>query len=203
MPRSAPTIWRLAAVLVSFLCTPAGASTILEVDTEALAVRSERVVVATVREQLVVSHDSPGGAYVETRTTLQVESTLVGPTSPERVELIQTGGEARVGGRLVRSHVLGAARFVAGQRVVVFLERRPSGDLVVAGMAQGLREVVSTPAGLMVVPAVTSELELVSPRAGGVNALRTPAEEPLEELVVRIRAAAARRVTTPQVRVRR
>jgi hypothetical protein len=98
---------------------------------------------------------------------------------------------------------LGAARFVVGQRVVVFLERRPSGDLVVAGMAQGLREVVSTPAGLMVVPAVTSELELVSPRAGGVIALRTPAEEPLEELVVRIRAAAARRVTTPQVRVRR
>jgi hypothetical protein len=74
---------------------------------------------------------SPGTTLV-TRIQLDVEQVLKGPAA-NVVTVVQPGGDA--GG--VVATVAGAPNFAPGERVLVFLSRRPDGDLRVAHLYQG------------------------------------------------------------------
>lgn len=75
-----------------------------------------------------------------TRVDLDVEQPLKGVPGPA-LTILQSGGEAAG----VASSVAGAATFVAGERVLMFLTRRPDGALRVAHLYQGKFSIEADP----------------------------------------------------------
>jgi hypothetical protein len=94
-----------------------------------LARRADLVVIGRVQEVTAVRRSADG--LVETLVTLHVEEVLKGAAGPT-VEFARLGG--RVGA--VTSVVPGAPEFAAGERVLVFLARRPDGRLGLSDLFQ-------------------------------------------------------------------
>ncbi len=113
---------------ILLVATAAHATTLLDWGVPELTAHSELVFVGTVVAQGVRVE----GTRLFTDTTFDVELALKG-RAPVALTLSQPGG---VWGE--RHHfVHGQARFVVGERVVLFVERADTGALVVAGMALG------------------------------------------------------------------
>lgn len=123
--------------LMTTLASSASATTVLRLGLDELVSQSEQIVQGKVqRAEAVVQ-----GRRVYTIVTIQVRDQLKGAASPKReVTFTQLGGRTE---RLA-TYVPGTPTFVAGEEVIVFLERPAAhgAPLVVTGLAQGKFKVV-------------------------------------------------------------
>jgi hypothetical protein len=109
----------------------AGADADVPLTVEDLARRAELVVLGEVTS--VASEFHATRRQIVTRVDIRVGETLKGQAGPNPLQLRQPGG--RVGE--MSSEIAGAPRFVAGERVLLFLVRAADGSLAVAGLFQG------------------------------------------------------------------
>lgn len=130
-------IWWGAAALL--FASAASAATVLRLEPGALAERSALVFIATVAQQDARLQTQPRQVFTD--TVFAVDDVLKGKLAdgnPRQGEsktftLTQLGGAVEGYG----TQVPGYARFVVGERVMLFLERTTTGRLVVTGLAQG------------------------------------------------------------------
>jgi hypothetical protein len=112
-----------------------GLATAVHADTpltvEDLAQRAELVVIGEVTS--VASEFHATRSQIVTRVDVRVAEALKGKAGANPLQLRQPGG--RVGE--MTSEVAGAARFVAGERTLLFLARGGDGTLAVVGLFQG------------------------------------------------------------------
>jgi hypothetical protein len=116
------------------------ATTVVHMDTRALATRSADIVVGQVTETRSYWDDSKSRILTEVR--LRVERRLKGEPAGELV-LTQLGGELDG----FRYEVPGSPAFARGEEALVFAWRDPSGRAQVNGLAQGKFEVRRDAAG--------------------------------------------------------
>ncbi len=176
------------SVLLSgfLLCGAASATLVVALPLDRLIDQAEEVMVA--RVEAMQSRWTADHSAIVTEVTVQVVDSMKGGNQRgERVIVRREGGE--VGG--VGMLVSGAAHFVAGEEVVLFLERRQgtSATLWTVGMAQGKMH-VATSAGRKMAVRDTSGLSALPGSAGAPSA--EPRARPLEELVRYVRARARR-----------
>lgn len=123
------------------------AATVLELDLKQLVVKSDYIVVATVRGQ-----NSRWNKYgrIVTDVALEVQESLKGEaTAGERLFVTNMGGT--VGD--IAMHVEGSPQFVHGASMLVFLREVPSlGELRVVGMSQGVLYFSNGPYGQIILP---------------------------------------------------
>ncbi len=131
-------------VPVLLLCAPAEATTLLDWGVPELTRHAELVLVGTVAAQGTRVERGLRGTRLLTDTTFAVEEVWKG-RRPVALTITQPGGA--VGER--RQHVHGQARFAVGERVVLFVERADTGQLVVCGLSLGKYTVTEVPAGLI------------------------------------------------------
>jgi hypothetical protein len=98
---------------------------------EDLARRAELVVLGEVTS--VASELQAARSQITTRVDVRVNETLKGQAGSNPLQFRQAGG--RMGD--MTSEVAGAARFVAGERVLLFLARGAEGSLGIVGRFQG------------------------------------------------------------------
>ena len=130
---------RLVIALVLVSLAPAFA---LAVTSRPLSISELTTVADTIvlgRVSAARSETDAGGAIL-TRIALDVEQVLKGRAG-SLITIVEPGGD--VGG--VVATVAGAPTFAAGERVLVFLTRRPDGTLRVAHLFQGKFSVESNP----------------------------------------------------------
>jgi hypothetical protein len=109
----------------------AGATTMLPLDLKTMTERADRVVIATVEDEVAAWTADHSAIY--TTVTLKVGRSLKGQLrGGDRVQVRREGGS--VDGIGMRVH--GSAQFAPGEEVLVFLEER-GGTTYVVGMAQG------------------------------------------------------------------
>lgn len=114
--------------------TTAAAATVRRLELPDLVRLADLIVLATVQ----ATEPTRRGKRIVTHATLVPETTLKG-TAPDPLVVEVPGGV--IGG--IGQKVPGAARFDAGEQVIVFLEASaPGGALAVVGMAQGKLRVV-------------------------------------------------------------
>lgn len=109
-----------AAVLFVSLAGPAFATSFVMMADESLAAQAEAIIVARV---LHVDEHS-GSTRAATRTLVEVEDVLQGFVG-ERTLTVRTPGGVTADGRALRLD--GVPRFTSGDRVLLFLNRRPDG----------------------------------------------------------------------------
>ncbi len=124
------TLVRAAALVAALLGGAAFATTLLATDVPELSRRADAVVRGTVSR--IESRWTGDRSRIVTEIELEVAETLKG-VPQEVLRVVQPGGAVGDIGQTVS----GTARFEQGEEVVLFLERRPGGTFLVAGMAQG------------------------------------------------------------------
>lgn len=128
-------LWLTAVVLAG----AAQAATVLRLEPGALAERSELIFIATVEQQR--SRLQPDPKQVFTETLFGVDEVLKGklPAGNPAAGASASFWLTQLGGRVENygTAVPGYARFAVGERVLLFLERADTGQLVVTGLAQG------------------------------------------------------------------
>lgn len=117
----------------------AQAHSFIEVSIDALALRAQRVVVATPADSMSTWESSDGGNRIVTYHRMQVQSDIVGGGDSE-VWVRRLGGVVGKVGQLVH----GAAPLRTGQTVLLFLAKRPDGTFSVIDMEQGCFPVIKT-----------------------------------------------------------
>ncbi len=145
----------LLSILV--LTQPAGSvlgSTLIKLDLDELVTRSELVVEGQA-EDVYVQWDN-AQKMIFTYVSVRVDEALKG-TAPRSLLIRQLGGQ--VGAMQMR--VPGTATFLEGDRVIVFLERRPDQTFQVVGMSQGKYQILDD----FVVSNLTG-MNLVDPKTG-------------------------------------
>ena len=150
-----------------------GASVVVPLDLPALVGHADRVIVGTVEAQ--VSRWSADHNAIFTDVTVSVSRALKGDVhAGDRVTVRREGGEVEG----IGMKVSGAARFVAGEEVVLFLERRGAAYWTV-GMAQGKMHV-----------AIVDGRRTAFRDTAGIEFTEAPAPEPavrpLDELTAQI-----------------
>ena len=129
----------VALVLVTWLPALAAAVTTRPLSISELTTVADTIVVGRVRG--AEAETSSAGA-IRTRIALDVEQVLKGRArAGAPITIIEPGGN--VGG--VTATVADAPTFAPGERVLVFLTRRPDGSLHVAHLFQGKFSVESNP----------------------------------------------------------
>lgn len=130
----------LSSILVTTLAITAFASTVLQMTIEDLTKFSNKVVVGKVAGTTSFKSDDK----ILTSIEIEVDETWKGDHS-ERVEIIHYGGTFEG----LRTYVPGMPQFVAGERVLLFLERpKNQPHFVVTGMSQGKFKIANAPDGL-------------------------------------------------------
>ena len=148
-------------VVAAALClaSAAYATVLVPLDTKALTMRAERVVLGTVESQ--VSRWSSDHDAIYTDVTIVVERAYKGAVKPgERIVVRREGGV--VDGLGMR--VYGAAEFAVGEEVVVFTETRGNAAWTV-GMTQGKLHVTAGADGVKRVSATLGDVAFT--RAAG------------------------------------
>jgi len=112
----------------------AGATTLVPLDTRALALQSQEIVVGTVESSR--SYWNPGKTKIFTDVVLRVERRIKGQES-ERITITQLGGV--VDGVRVRVHATPA--FAVGEEALIFAAKDGRGRLQLNGLAQGKFEI--------------------------------------------------------------
>ena len=127
----------LLSVLATLLALgAANAATVEHLSTQQMVAMSELVVVAKVTAQ--GQRVEPAPLQIFTETAFEVEQVLQGEKARPFLMIEQTGGVAFEGTeREVHLRVPGYPTFTVGERVVLFLERTPMGNLVICGLSQG------------------------------------------------------------------
>lgn len=122
--------------LSAVVATPAQAATVRYTPLADLLAMSEVVVVAEVTAQGTRLQPQP--LQIHTETGFAVRQVLHGDKAQPFMVLDQLGGVVFEGTpQELRLTVPGYPTFEVGEQVVLFLERTPSGELVVAGLNQG------------------------------------------------------------------
>ncbi len=121
---------RIAFTILLLACAPALAALARPVTVETLARESDAVVRGRVERR--ESRWSSDGMRIHTWVTVQVSAVWRG-SAPARVVVLVPGGEVGDVGQWVDA----SPTFADAEEVVVFLNRRPSGDYEVRGMRQG------------------------------------------------------------------
>ena len=166
---------KCAGAALFVFAAAAQATVIAPLDLSALVAAADRIAVARVESQ--AARWTAGRSAIVTEVVLRVEQPVKGELrAGERVKLLREGGELDGVGMLVE----GAARFVPGEEVLVFLEQR-GGDSWTVGMAQGKLR-VQTQGARRVVTRDLAGLELLGP---------VPSMPPSLDEVLRAIAAAA------------
>lgn len=169
------------------LAATASATTMLVLDVDALSGAADAVVRARVVK--TSSRWTASGGRIVTDVELEVAETWKGGVA-RTIVVTQPGG---VVGDLGQ-HVAGAARFVPGEEVVLFLEAR-GGRFTVAGMAQGRFKVEASGAAHQ---DQAGELRLIEPTTGAEVA-PAPLRLPLPELKARVQQSAGPLKPSPRV----
>ncbi len=186
--------WAVAAALCS---AAAWATTLLAADVPALTRGADTVVRGTVTK--LGSHWTGDHLRIVTEVQIEVAEAYKG-APPPAVTVVQPGGVVGDVGQAVS----GLATFSEGEEVVVFLERRPGGSFLVAGMAQGKYRVERSSDGkeAFAVPDDTGDALVLDPvtRAPVSTGKRRPPT--LVELVAAVRAAAAAPGSAPGIPAR-
>lgn len=161
----------LAAMSLSVLAVPAGATTIVRVADEVMVEEAPLVVVARVAAKGPTASGAPATEY-----RFAVEQLLKGTAGPELTVRVPGGMGADGIGR----RIYGAPSFAAGERAILFLEPRPGGDYRILHLMQGaFREVMREGRSL----AVRDLADVAEVSRGGALAPRWAAEaEPVREL---------------------
>jgi hypothetical protein len=172
---------RAAGLTVALLAAlPAQATTLLELDVEALTQLSDVVVHARVGR--VTARWSDDGARIFTEVELVPLETWKGTTAGPLLATQPGGVVGHVGQR-----VEGVARFTPGEEVVVFLEARGP-RFTVAGLSQGRFALEHAPEGLVARQSDTSASFV--DRFTGDARPHAPVVLPLPALKARVQAAA-------------
>jgi hypothetical protein len=140
MPKPTPGLLPILA----FLLTPlsAAAETVIggPLSIDELCQRAELVLIG--RVVAVAGEWNDARTVIQTRVQVVAEESLKGPArAKERVELVQLGG--KVGE--ITSAVGGAPSFSVGERVLLFISRKPDGVLGLVGQFQGKFQVETDP----------------------------------------------------------
>jgi hypothetical protein len=187
MPTSRFMVTAVLAAAV-LLAGPAVASTVLELDVDALTERADRVVRARVIER--ESRWDDDGHMIRTFTTLEILANLKGEGEAHLV-VRQLGGEVDD----VGSFVTGDAHFEIGEEVLVFLRSNPDGEPVfhLIGLAQGKFRIERSPDGVRAVRDL-SDLSLARQEGGRlvIGHAETVSTLDLDDLARTIREAADR-----------
>ncbi|MDB4965534.1 MAG: hypothetical protein JWN44_1223 [Myxococcales bacterium] len=145
-----------AAICVA---TAAHATVLVPLDTQAMTARADRVLLGTVES--LAAHWTDDRQAIYTDVTVRVSRAYKGSAKPgERVVVRREGGV--VGG--VGMKVFGAAHFVAGEEVLLFLENR-GGSAYTVGMTQGKLAVVTGADGIKRVAANVADVAFTRPDA--------------------------------------
>jgi len=119
-----------AALAALLLAAVSAATTVIRMDTRALVLRSNDIVIGTV--QGTRSYWDAGHTRILTDVTVQVRESLKGVAAGP-VVLTQLGGELDG----MRYHIEGSPHFARGEEALLFLWRDPQGRAQVNGLAQG------------------------------------------------------------------
>jgi hypothetical protein len=135
-----------SALVAAALCLgrngTAAASPTLSLDLEALAVRSECIVLG--RVEATDSHFvAPRSRYIVTDVTIAIDQRLLGAAEPDRFVVRYLGGEVGDLGQ----RVFGEASYRVGERVLLFAAKR-QGAFYAVGMSQGVLHVRDDGAGV-------------------------------------------------------
>ena len=184
MPR--PTQLARLSLPLALLCLSslAGATTLLEMDVEALVAHSDAV--AVVRVVSVDTVQSRG--RITRHVQLEVEEGLLGAKPGSSLVALVPGGETTEW----IQHVPGAPEPKAGERALVFLEGSGGGFYRFTGLAQGWLPITHDPDDpdiLRVKRSIEARLLQRDPQGGLSPAEPPPATEPLAPLLDRVRRA--------------
>jgi hypothetical protein len=184
MPRHSRLL--LAALLGSLLACPAAATTMVRLDTPALARGSHDIVVGHITGTSVRWNADRTSVLTEVR--VRVDRRLKGAPADELL-LVQPGGELDG----FRYSIEGAPRFRAGEDALLFVWRDPAGRATVNGLAQGKFDIRPDPAtGARTVRRPLPGLGFSDARS--LRALAAGASEPtitLDEMVREVERALA------------
>lgn len=165
----------------------ARATTFVVMSDDALVATSAVVAVGTV-SAIATGADSPDRLH--TTIALRVDTQVKGPVR-EEIVFVEPGGEAA--GR--RRVVFGAAHFFVGERVLVFLRRRPDGRLATNAMAMGKYSIVRSASGDVARRQLGGEAGAAAltydARRGVLTAAAAVDQRPLAEFLDELRALAA------------
>lgn len=162
------TTWcALAACLLNL--GPVSASTVTDrVDLTTLTQRAEGVYLATVAS---VSARAVDSSRLESLVTLHIQQRYIDlADASEMTTVVCAGGT--LGERV--DHVSGAPSFHPGERVLVFLEREPSGAWVVVDDAMGKMVVLRDPASGQELVRAQGSFKDLDQRPSAPNAERRP-----------------------------
>jgi hypothetical protein len=115
----------------------AHATTFVDADATALARRSQVVVYGRVLAVEAVADPSSQGVW--TNITIQVDTVVGGALPQASIVVRELGGELGD----YSEHILGAASYAPGERVLAFLQERPDGTHATTDMALGKFEVTA------------------------------------------------------------
>lgn len=179
--------WLCGAALVALALAPPGsASTFLAMSQGELVRASEVIVKGTVVD--LRSFWDEAGRIIVTEARVEVEEALVG--RPEAQVVVRTFGGS-VDGYTVEAH--GFPKFVAGDRVLLFLERETAGAAKVAGYQQGHYRVVTDRSGFeFAVPTVDEGAHLLSADGRPAPVAKTVALETLKSAILEHASRAGR-----------
>jgi hypothetical protein len=163
-----------AAVVLALLCLvvrDARATVYAPVDEAALSAASTAIVSGTVTASAAQERDG----HIVTDTTVAVDHVFKGAVSGGSIVVTTPGGQ--VGGRAVV--VYGAPRFAAGDRVLLYVQRRLDGQLGTTGLALGAYRVETASDGSLVASRAVpfSDTRALADVAATVQALGDPGGE--------------------------
>lgn len=169
-------------VLAGAWVPTAGRASVTEaVTVEQLALESSVVVVGTVEDTEAHRHGPGGRAGIHTRVTVRVSQAVAG-TPDDELRFWVHGG--RIGDRMRIVH--GQARFVEGERVLLFLFRDPSEVLWPTALARGKWHLSEADGRLQAWPSAPLEGD----HADVVRASSAHEALPLAQIVRRVRRVA-------------
>ena len=125
---------KIAMVLLALAAPPAGATTMVHLDTRALAQQSHQIVIG--RVAATRAHWNESHTRIVTDVDVDVSQSLKGVPAT-RVTLTQLGGE----GDGVRVSVAGCAAFKPGEEALLFVWHDARGRSQLTGLAQGKFEI--------------------------------------------------------------
>lgn len=159
---------QLAVAAVICAAFSARATVLVPLDTKALTERADRVVLGTVESQ--VARWSADHQAIYTDVTIRVARVYKGVAKAGDRVVVRREGGALDG---VGMRVYGAATFVVGEEVVVFMETRGNAAWTV-GMTQGKLRVTVGNDGVKRVSAAMGDVAFTRPGGAGTQALAQP-----------------------------
>ncbi|MCA9548318.1 MAG: hypothetical protein KC613_28135 [Myxococcales bacterium] len=153
-------LW-VAALLGGLAAAPASAATVEHLNLKRMVEMSELVVIGTVTAQGTRVEVSPRQVFTE--TAFEIEEVVQGDKARPFMVLEQLGGTAYPGTPEEFTTVVpGYPQFRVGERVLLFLERTPAGNLVITGLGQGKYTLFDDPkTGLTWAARDTTDLNIV------------------------------------------